>query len=149
MRLSESIAIPCPFQEPCCMKENGKCTVLTDTRFKDNKCHFRKLFPIARMSTTRKGEQMRREDFLNKVADIVTKDRNNQYGEPEDSVKVIAKLWSIWLDKEIEEYDVAVLMILMKVARMKHKVKEDSWLDIAGYSSLGSELCDDVKVVKK
>lgn len=45
MRLSESIAIPCPFQEPCCMKENGKCTVLTDTRFKDNKCHFRKLFP--------------------------------------------------------------------------------------------------------
>lgn len=92
---------------------------------------------------------MRREDFLNKVADIVTKDRNNQYGEPETSFKVIAQLWSIWLGKDIEEYDVAVLMILMKAARMKHKVKEDSWLDIAGYSSLGSELCDDVKVVKK
>lgn len=45
MRLSESKAIPCPFQEPCCMKENGKCTALTDTRFKDGKCHFRKLFP--------------------------------------------------------------------------------------------------------
>lgn len=92
---------------------------------------------------------MRREDFLNKVADIVTKDREQQYGSAEDNFKNIADMWSIIKGVKFEPYEVALFMIALKLVREANKHKEDNWIDICGYSVCGSELCDDVKVVKK
>ena len=37
--------VPCPYKEPCFMKEDGLCTALAHTDFPDGKCHFRKLAP--------------------------------------------------------------------------------------------------------
>lgn len=35
----------CPYKEPCCFRAGGGCRILTDTTFKDGKCHFRKRRP--------------------------------------------------------------------------------------------------------
>mgnify|MGYP003307861185 CR=1 FL=1 len=36
----------CPYGEPCFMRtRGGECEILTDTKFDDGKCHFRKETP--------------------------------------------------------------------------------------------------------
>jgi len=46
MSLKNEVTVPCPFEEPCCMKWENQCTALTDTRFPDKKCHFRKTWAL-------------------------------------------------------------------------------------------------------
>ena len=85
---------------------------------------------------------MTRRKLLEKAAAIVCEDRNQQYGEPEDTFKDIAALWAAYLDDQIGPEDVANMMILMKVARLKTSSYQssDSWVDIAGYAACGSEI---------
>lgn len=85
---------------------------------------------------------MRRKVLLEKAAAIVCGDRDEQYGGPEDTFGQIAMLWSDWLEVPIGAEDVAVLMILMKTARVKTSryKSSDSWVDIAGYAACGSEI---------
>lgn len=85
---------------------------------------------------------MRRKVLLKKAAAIVCGERDEQYGGPEDTFEEIARLWSDWLDVSIGAEDVAVLMILMKTARVKTSryKSSDSWVDIAGYAACGSEI---------
>lgn len=61
---------------------------------------------------------------------IVCNDRNNQYGEPEDSFEYIAKLWSSYLEDDIGKEDVAIMMMLLKIARLKSSYYKslDSWV---------------------
>ena len=74
-----------------------------------------------------------REEFLEQLKSIVCV--GDRYGKPENSFEDIAKLWSIYLDKDITEKDVCMLMCLLKVVRMKKNPKHlDSLVDIAGYS---------------
>lgn len=83
---------------------------------------------------------MNREVCLDAAKDIITKDRNDQYGEPEDSFSLIGRLWTDYTGVGIGPADVAAMMILMKVARIKgFDKKEDSWVDIAGYAACGVE----------
>lgn len=83
---------------------------------------------------------MNREACLDAVKEIITKDRNDQYGEPEDSFSLIGKLWTGYTGVRIGPADVAAMMILMKVARIRaFDKKEDSWVDIAGYAACGVE----------
>ena len=83
---------------------------------------------------------MTREEVLRKAIDVTTKDRNNQYGEPEDTFAVIADMWSSYKGTNFEPTDVAIMMVLMKCARMKHQWSEDSFVDIAGYAACGAEV---------
>lgn len=84
---------------------------------------------------------MTRKEILNEVENIVCKDRNEQYGEPEDNFKHIAEFWSTYLEHEIVSTDVANMMILFKVARNMHmNPKLDNFIDIAGYAACGGEL---------
>ena len=53
----------------------------------------------------------------------------------------IAKLWSYYLETPITPADVANMMIMLKVARLRHTPGVlDSWLDIAGYAACGAEV---------
>ena len=85
---------------------------------------------------------MTRRKLLEKAISIVCEDRNQQYGGPEDTFKDIAQLWAAYLDDQIGPEDVAIMMILMKVARLKASSYQssDSWVDIAGYAACGSEI---------
>lgn len=88
---------------------------------------------------------MTRRKLLEKAAAIVCEDRNQQYDGPEDTFKDIAALWAAYLDNQIGPEDVAIMMILMKVARLKASSYQssDSWTDIAGYAACGAEIALD------
>lgn len=81
-----------------------------------------------------------REEILEKARQCVSGDRDLQYGSPEESFSRIAKYWSDYLDKDISPKDVAIMMILFKVAREEHSSKVDNWIDIAGYAACGGEI---------
>lgn len=77
-----------------------------------------------------------RRQLLKEAADIVCADRNTAYGEPEDSFEKIAILWSAWIKQPLTASDVAAMMILFKLARLKENPRHrDSILDIAGYAA--------------
>lgn len=90
---------------------------------------------------------MNRADILETAKEIVTSDRNKQYGEPEDNFDTIASLWNAYLVGKhsdgavITAKDVALMMVLFKVGRIltSTAVKEDSYIDAAGYIACGYE----------
>lgn len=84
---------------------------------------------------------MNRTECLEEAKTIVNGARQENYGSPESNFKDIAYLWTDYLNHEILPHDVANMMILMKVARLKNKKDHlDSWIDIAGYAANGCEL---------
>ena len=80
-----------------------------------------------------------REDVLEKAKACVSGDRDKQYGKPEDSFYRIALMWSAYLRTNVTAKDVALMMILFKVAREEYKDKLDNWIDICGYAACGAE----------
>lgn len=91
---------------------------------------------------------MNREQTLQEALRIVTGDRQNAYGTPEDNFSCIAGLWSSYLGIPISSQQVAVLMILLKIARTRTSPDyADNYVDIAGYAACGAELVEgkDVK----
>lgn len=84
---------------------------------------------------------MNRKECLDAAADAVLKDRNVTHGPPEDSLGNIASMWSSYLGKELSPHDVAAMMILFKVARIKTNPQHaDSWVDAVGYAACGIEV---------
>ena len=93
-------------------------------------------------------EKITREYILREAARIVCGDRNAQYGEPEDSFRAIAEFWETYVrercvtpgaDVCIDEADVAMMMVLLKVARTFCATKADTYIDIAGYAACAAE----------
>lgn len=69
--------------------------------------------------------------------------KGDEYGTPEDNFKSIASFWSEYLGIELFAHDVAQLMILLKVARLKKDPSHrDSMLDIAGYAGCLAEVSE-------
>lgn len=84
---------------------------------------------------------MNRTECLEEAKRIINGARQENYGNPESNFKEIALLWSEYLDTGIESEDVAIMMILMKIARLKNKKDHvDSWVDICGYAANGCEI---------
>lgn len=81
-----------------------------------------------------------RQNYLNEACDTVCKDRNEQYGEPEDNFQMIADFWTTYLKIPITAEDVAVMMVLFKVARAKQGKSEDNFVDMIGYAACGGEI---------
>jgi hypothetical protein len=82
-----------------------------------------------------------RGGLLDRAKEIVTNDRQNTHGHPEDSFRRIADLWSGYLTVGLHEEDVAVMMALVKVARiMENPRHADNWIDGAGYFACGGEV---------
>lgn len=84
------------------------------------------------------------ERLLLDAIKTVTGERQDQYGNPEDSLAVIASYWNAYLhskgdvDVRISSVDAGMMMILLKVAREANKPKRDNLLDIAGYAAITS-----------
>lgn len=86
---------------------------------------------------------MKREEILSKAEEIVTGARETTYGSPEDSFRTIAGLWGSYLGTDISPTDVAMLMVLLKVARSRGSARyADNYIDIAGYAACAGELID-------
>jgi hypothetical protein len=86
---------------------------------------------------------MDRKEVLDRAAECVLRDRNTQYGSPEDLFTEIAGLWSLFIGQEIKPHDVALMLALLKIARLMHNpTHADSWVDLAGYAACGSEVSE-------
>lgn len=85
-------------------------------------------------------ERMGRDDILDLAKSVVDGDREEMYGKPEESFYLISRLWSDYLDEVILPEDVAMMMVLLKVARSKNVFNIDNYIDIAGYAACGGEI---------
>ena len=82
-----------------------------------------------------------RAEILDAAKKIVTGDREKQYGSPEDNFGVIARLWSTYAGHSFTPVDVAMMMTLLKVARIKTgHYKADSYIDACGYLACAAEI---------
>lgn len=91
-----------------------------------------------------------RAEILDAAKRIVTGDREKQYGKPEDNFAVIARFWEVYLSERcvsggaevtLNPDDVAMLMALMKVARiMTGTFKGGSYIDACGYLACAAEI---------
>jgi len=71
---------------------------------------------------------------------IVSGDRANDYGDVNESFSRIAELWSAYVNASISPWDVAQMMILLKVSRAKTSRKRDTLVDIIGYAECAGRL---------
>lgn len=84
---------------------------------------------------------MKRAELLDTAKEFVTRDRNATHGEPEDNFGTIAAYWSARLEIPITSADVAIMMNLMKCARLKaNPAHADNWIDGIDYLACGGEL---------
>ena len=82
-----------------------------------------------------------RKDILDLAAQAVLTDRNTSYGEPEDNFRTISRFWSVYLGVELCPQDVAAMMVMLKIARIRVNPGHiDSMVDIAGYAACMGEL---------
>ena len=84
---------------------------------------------------------MKRSEILDTAKHYVNVDRAAQHGDAESNFGVIASYWTAHLDVYISASDVAVMMTLMKLARIKaNPAHVDSWVDGCGYLACGGEI---------
>ena len=91
-----------------------------------------------------------RADILEEARSITQGDRQDDYGTPENNFAFIAALWDAYdLHKYTARgelvvttpFDVALKMVLLKVARAAHKPdKRDNAVDGAAYFAIAGEL---------
>lgn len=88
-----------------------------------------------------KEKMEKREECLRTACEIVNGARQECYGDAEDNFQAIATLWETYLnargcDVVLDSTDVAMMMILLKVARAaSHEIHLDNYIDIAGYAA--------------
>lgn len=92
---------------------------------------------------------MTRKEILDAAAKCVCGHREEDYGTPEDSFRLIAELWTPVIrqcvppgaDVCVAPDAVALMMALLKVARLLNNPQHlDSWVDLAGYAACGGEI---------
>ncbi len=80
------------------------------------------------------------ESITDEAKAIVAGDRASDYGDANESFARIAKLWSAYTGTSISPWDVAQMMILLKVSLAKTSRKRDTLVDIVGYAECASKL---------
>lgn len=100
---------------------------------------------------------MNRAEVLEAAKKCVCGQREQDYGSPENNFETIGELWGIYLTAAhpnwtmpvngITAKDVAVLMALLKVARIASGSSEDSFVDLAGYAACAGEIATRAKGV--
>lgn len=93
---------------------------------------------------------MKRAEVLDEAKKCVCGQREQDYGSPEDNFSTIGYLWSAYLRaahpnlnialNEVTPKDVAVMMSLLKVARIATGSSPDSFIDLAGYAACAGEI---------
>lgn len=79
-------------------------------------------------------------NILEQASDVITGPRQEAYGPPNSNFERIADMWSTYTGTGITPHDVAMMMILLKVARVQTIATEDTLVDICGYAALASVL---------
>ena len=96
------------------------------------------------MAGDKPADLFTRGDMLDEAKGLVTGDRNNTYGPPNQDFQRTADMMSAYGfrvdDRPLTSADVAIFMSLLKISRLKWTpTKRDSWVDLAGYAACGLE----------
>ena len=105
---------------------------------------------------------MTRAEILEAAKACVCGGREQDYGQPENNFETIGLLWSVYLNAahpgilelktenfsnnkvEFENFftktDVAMMMALLKIARISAGAGSDSFVDLAGYAACAGEM---------
>lgn len=81
-----------------------------------------------------------RTRVLEEADTLINGQRQDDYGTPRQNFGVIADMWAAYLGTDIEPRDVANMMALLKIARLRMTNARDSAVDGAGYLALGYEI---------
>jgi len=88
-------------------------------------------------------EVVTRSSILSTARSYITRDRQADHGDAEDNFSRIAGYWSLHTGTTLTATDVAVMMALLKVARIKQNPQHvDNWVDGAGYFACGGEIAN-------
>lgn len=89
-------------------------------------------------------------DVLTKALELTGGDRAKTHGDKRQNHQNIADLWNAYLKdgplgkRRLSAQDVAVMMCLLKIARMKSGTFNlDNFIDLAGYAGVAAECSDD------
>ena len=92
---------------------------------------------------------MTRRETLDNAIRCVCGERDQQYGSPEDTFGLIARLWSAYRGEEYTAHDVAMMMALLKVGRIASgRHHDDNYVDLAGYAACAAEISDTPRVLE-
>ena len=81
------------------------------------------------------------KEILSEATRLVGTDRQKDYGDKVENHDNIARLWAAYLGIKIEAHDVALMMVLLKMARTKlGKVSKDTYIDMSAYSAIAGEI---------
>ncbi len=84
---------------------------------------------------------MRAAQILAEATELVRGKRLRQHGPAKECHAAIARLWSSYLGQPISSVDVALMLLLVKVARSKSgSLNPDDFRDAAGYAAIAGEL---------
>lgn len=85
---------------------------------------------------------MDHKDALKEAAMTVAV-RHEEYGEARFCFNRIANLASIMLGRHITEYDVAIIMVAVKMGRLEEsRHKKDTYIDAINYLAFATEFAD-------
>ena len=83
----------------------------------------------------------KRAEILHEAERCICGQREQDYGSPESNFEIFANLWTDYLYAEVSALDVAMMMCLLKIARIKNGGGTgDSFVDLAGYAACGGEI---------
>lgn len=96
------------------------------------------------------SESTVRGKLLNEAKDLIEGDRNKTYGSPTQNFQNTAELFTTLLRHKLKDgetihpYEIATLMIALKLARTIAEPKRDNFVDIAGYAACGYETLEEL-----
>ena len=92
------------------------------------------------VSTPMQDVEAIKQSITNEAKAIVSGERAADYGDVNESFARIAQLWSAYTGVMLTDWDVAQMMILLKVSRAKTSRKRDTLVDIVGYAECAGKL---------
>jgi hypothetical protein len=88
-----------------------------------------------------RAHELTRTKTLHTAIRIINGDRQESYGDAQESFDRIATVWSAITNTHITGAQVALMMAGLKLCRLSTDIDHsDSWVDLAGYAALGSEI---------
>ena len=82
---------------------------------------------------------MNARDYLNEARATI-EDRGLDYGHPSDNMERTARLWTAYLEIPVQAEQVAICMVLVKLARSMETSKVDNFVDACGYLAIAGQI---------
>lgn len=96
------------------------------------------------LKITQKMTKFKAKDLLIEAEKLTNNDRNEQYGSITESFNLYSEICKVNFNLEIEPYQIAQILMAIKLGRQKFKHKDDNLIDLAGYTKILAVLLEDV-----